>query len=249
MYGNFAAVYDFLMRDVDYKKWAEHIENIMKKKNSEVKNILELACGTGNLTIEFTEKGYDIAGIDISVEMLEVAREKAKRENLELVLLNQDMTELDFDLYDLDCVVCGCDGYNYVLDDEKIKNSFSTVYEILKPGGIFIFDISSGYKLREILGDNTFTEINDEVIYIWDNFTEEDISQMDLTFFVKEKENEFGEGLYRRFEETHVQRAYEIYEIEEFLVSVGFSDIEAFGDFTLDPPKVDSERIFFAAKK
>lgn len=249
MYGNFAAVYDFLMRDVDYKKWAEHIESIMKERNSEVKNILELACGTGNLTLEFTKKGYDIAGIDISVEMLEEARKKAEREKLELVLLNQDMTELDFDLYDLDCVVCGCDGYNYVLDDEKMLNSFSTVYDILKPGGIFIFDISSEYKLREILGDNIFTEVNDEVSYIWENYTEEDICQMDLTFFVKEKEDQLGKSLYRRFEETHVQRAYEIYEIKDLLASAGFDDVEAFGDFTLDSPEGDSERIFFAAKK
>ena len=97
-YSDFAFVYDELMNEVDYDNWVKYIEDIIKSENVEVQNILELACGTGNLTIPLTKKNYDIAGIDISEEMLQVAREKAEKENIELVLLEQDITELDFDV-------------------------------------------------------------------------------------------------------------------------------------------------------
>ncbi|MDU3828433.1 MAG: class I SAM-dependent methyltransferase, partial [Peptostreptococcus sp.] len=141
-YGNFAYIYDQLMDDVDYEAWVEHIEKLIAISGANVKNILELACGTGNITLPLARKEYDIAGLDISEEMLDVAREKSELENIPLVLLQQDMTQLDFDLYDLDCILCACDGINYITDLEDVKNLFGKVYELLKKEGIFIFDIS-----------------------------------------------------------------------------------------------------------
>ena len=150
-YKDFAFIYDELMNEVDYNGWVEYIENIIKNENVQVQNILELACGTGNLTIPLTKKKYDIAGIDISDQMLSVAREKAEKEGVELVLLQQDIAELDFDVTNLDCVLCACDGFNYVTYDDELESAFAKTYELLKPGGIFIFDISSHYKLSKIL--------------------------------------------------------------------------------------------------
>ena len=97
-YSDFAFVYDELMNEVDYNGWVKYIEDIIDSEGVKVKNILELACGTGNLTIPLTKKNYDIAGIDISDEMLSVAREKAEKEGVELVLLQQDISELDFEI-------------------------------------------------------------------------------------------------------------------------------------------------------
>ena len=119
-YKDFAFVYDELMNEVDYDGWVDYIENIIKSEGSKVKNILELACGTGNLTIPLTKKNYDIAGIDISEEMLSVAREKGEEEGVELVLLQQDIAELDFDVPNLDCILCDCDGFNYITYDEDL---------------------------------------------------------------------------------------------------------------------------------
>ena len=111
-YSNFAFIYDDLMNDVDYDGWVKYIEDIIKDENLKVQNILELACGTGNMTIPLTKKNYDIAAIDISEEMLSVAREKAEKEGVELVLLQQDLAEFDFEIDNLDCILCACDGFN-----------------------------------------------------------------------------------------------------------------------------------------
>ncbi|WP_300280390.1 class I SAM-dependent DNA methyltransferase [Peptacetobacter sp.] len=245
-YRNFAYIYDELMDDVDYNKWIEYIEDIIKNEQAEVQNILELACGTGNMTIPLTKKGYDIAGIDISAEMLEVAMEKAEKENVQLVLLQQDIAELEFDMEDLDCVLCACDGFNYLTYDDDLEYVFSKVYEILKENGIFIFDISSYYKISKILGNNTFTEKREDTVYMWQNYfdPEEDLVDMELTFFVKNKE-----GTFDRFDEVHQQRAYVTDDIIEKLNDSGFKSVKAYGDFTFEKPKKDAERVFFVARK
>ncbi|TQQ85516.1 class I SAM-dependent methyltransferase [Peptacetobacter hominis] len=245
-YRDFAFIYDELMNDVDYDKWVDYVEEIIKKEGAQVQNILELACGTGNMTIPLTKKGYDIAGIDISREMLEVALEKAEKEGVELVLLQQDIAELDFDVENLDCVLCACDGFNYITYDDDLENVFTKVHELLKPGGIFIFDISSYYKLSEILGNNIYGENREDVAYMWRNCfdPEENLVEMELAFFVKDEDGKFD-----RFEEIHQQRAYTEEEIIDILSDSGFEDIKVYSDFEFESPKEDSERLFFVCRK
>ncbi|MDB8789208.1 class I SAM-dependent methyltransferase [Romboutsia sp. 1001216sp1] len=245
-YKDFAFIYDELMNEVDYNGWVEYIEKIIEKEGTKVQNILELACGTGNLTIPLTKKNYDIAGIDISEEMLGVAREKAEKEGVELVLLQQDIAELDFDITNLDCVLCACDGFNYITYDEDLENVFKKTYELLKENGLFIFDISSFYKLSSVLGNNMYGENREDVAYMWQNYfdDEENLVEMELAFFVKDED-----GRFERFEEVHQQRAYTEEEILDMLQSVGFKDIKVYSDFTFEAPKEDSERIFFVGKK
>lgn len=245
-YKDFAFIYDELMNEVDYNGWVEYIEKIIEKEDTKVQNILELACGTGNLTIPLTKKNYDIAGIDISEEMLGVAREKAEKEGVELVLLQQDIAELDFDITNLDCVLCACDGFNYITYDEDLENVFKKTYELLKENGLFIFDISSFYKLSSVLGNNMYGENREDIAYMWQNYfdDEENLVEMELAFFVKDED-----GRFERFEEVHQQRAYTEEEILDMLQSVGFKDIKVYSDFTFEEPKEDSERIFFVGKK
>lgn len=245
-YRDFAFIYDELMNDVDYDKWVDYVEEIIKKEGAQVQNILELACGTGNMTIPLTKKGYDIAGIDISREMLEVALEKAEKEGVELVLLQQDIAELDFDVENLDCVLCACDGFNYITYDDDLENVFTKVHELLKPGGIFIFDISSYYKLSEILGNNIYGENREDVAYMWRNCfdPEENLVEMELAFFVKDEDGKFD-----RFEEIHQQRAYTEEEIIDILSDSGFEDIKVYSDFEFESSKEDSERLFFVCRK
>ena len=159
-YRDFAFVYDELMNEVDYNGWVKYIEDIIKNENAQVKNILELACGTGNLTIPLTKKNYDIAGIDISDEMLSVAREKAEKEGIELVLLQQDIAELDFDVPNLDCILCACDGFNYLTYDDELESVFEKSYELLKDDGVFIFDIR-----KQLLNYDDVMNNQREIIY------------------------------------------------------------------------------------
>ncbi|RDY24395.1 class I SAM-dependent methyltransferase [Romboutsia maritimum] len=245
-YKDFAFVYDELMDEVDYDGWVKYIEDIIKNENVKVQNILELACGTGNMTIPLTKKNYDIAGIDISDEMLSVAREKAEKEGVELVLLQQDIAELDFEITNLDCVLCACDGFNYITYDDDLENVFTKTHELLKEDGIFIFDISSFYKLSNILGNNMYGENREDISYMWQNYfdEEENLVEMELAFFIKDEDGRFD-----RFEEVHQQRAYTEEEIVSMLKKSGFNYIKTYGDFTFESPKEESQRIFFVCKK
>lgn len=275
-YGNFAYVYDQLMDDVDYDAWVGHIEDLIDKSGASVKNILELACGTGNITIPLAQKGYDIAGIDISEDMLGVALEKSESIGLPLVLLEQDMVDLDFDLYDLDCVLCACDGFNYVTSLNDLAKVFAKVYELLKPGGVFVFDISSHYKLSQVLGNNFMGESREDISYMWTNYYDEgnQLLEMNLDFFLKIDDQDYerdeyeeadqgsnklledgsqlgyeDDNLYERYREVHLQRAHKEDEIVDTLKNVGFEKIDSYGDFGMDRPGDKAERIFFTAVK
>ena len=251
-YGSFAYIYDQLMDDVDYGAWVDYIEKLIGLSGSKVKNILELACGTGNITLNLARRGYDVAGLDISEEMLDVAREKSEVEGTPLILLNQDMTQLDFDLYDLDCVLCACDGINYITDLRDMKNLFAKIYGLLKLGGVFIFDISSYYKLSNILGNNFMGEAREDISYMWTNYYDDEtqLLKMDLDFFVKiEAEDGQEDNLYERYSEVHLQRAHKVEEVTRLLNDVGFDSVGIYGDFDVKNVDKKTERIFFVVKK
>jgi len=242
-YNEFAKIYDELMNDVDYDKWFSYIEEIFIKNNKKPLNILEMACGTGNLTKYLCENRYDVTCFDMSSEMLSVAYEKL-RGFKNVKILNQDMTEFNVNKK-FEAVISICDSINYITNDEDLKEVFTNVYNHLNDDGIFIFDINSHYKLSEIIGNNTFVHDEDDIFYTWQNYYDEDekICEFYLTFFIKENDK------YIRVEEEHCERAYKIEEIIEVLKSVGFKDINYYDEFTFDIPNQKSERINFVVKK
>ncbi len=243
-YGGFAYLYDRLMEDVDYIEWANYIEKIMIQENKKPHKILELACGTGNITIQLANKGYDVIGLDISQDMLMVAKDKSLRNNKNILFIEQDMIELELD-EKFDCVLSMCDGINYIVDEDDLAQVFKNVYDALEDEGIFIFDISSHYKIKNILGNNIFGENLEDVCYLWQNYFDEDsnIIEMELTFFIQEGK------YYKKEEEYHAQRAYEVDEIIHILNEQHFKDIKVYDGFNFDLPKNNSERIFFVVKK
>ncbi len=242
MYKNMAFVYDELMDDIDYEGWFNYIRKIFSKYEKNPKSILEMACGTGNLSYYLAREGYDLTCFDISSDMLSIAYNKLY-EFKNVTILKQDMT--DFNLFKkFDCILSVCDSINYIIDEKDLVNAFKRVREHLKEDGIFIFDINSYYKLKNIIGNNIFVEDREDVFYTWlNNFHEnENIVEFYLTFFIKDKD-----GLYRRFDEDHIQKAYTVKEIADFLKEAGFSKIDYFDAFTFIPPKDTSERINFVA--
>lgn len=243
-YENFAQIYDSLMDEVDYKKWAKYLQDVMSYNNVSPKHILDLACGTGNITIPLSQLGYNLWGVDISEQMLSVAENKARANGERIRFIRQDMRDLSL-TKSFDAVVCACDGVNYIIDEKELIQVFREVHKILNPGGIFIFDISSFYKLENILGDNTFIEEKNGIFYSWENSfdTESSTDTMRLNFFVPEGR------LYRRIEEIHIQKAYEIDNIYKMLLESGYTGIEVFDEFKFVKANEKSERIFFTAKK
>ncbi|WIF94255.1 class I SAM-dependent DNA methyltransferase [Caminicella sporogenes] len=243
-YNGFARVYDYLMRDVNYDKWADYIENIFKKFNLRPNTILELACGTGNITNRLALRGYEITGVDISSEMLTIARKKAMDLGINVAYINQDMRELDMH-EKVDCVLCLCDGFNYILEERDLISIYEKVYSILNFGGIFIFDISSFYKISEILGNNTYAENFEDISYIWENYfdAEREVCEFDLTIFMRKGQ------LFERVQEFHEQRAYRIDVVIDLLKQVKFKDINVYNAFTFESPKFTDERINFVCIK
>ena len=189
-YTNFAEVYDTFMDNIPYEKWAEYLHEIMEEYNIREGTLLELGCGTGNMTEQLASMGYDMIGVDNSEDMLELAMEKRFKTGHDILYLLQDMQS--FELYGtVKAVVSVCDSVNYVTDEAELKEVFRLVNNYLDPRGIFIFDFNTEYKYREILGDRVIAEERDECSFIWDNYYNEQdkINEYELTLFVQRKED------------------------------------------------------------
>lgn len=244
-YTGFAEVYDMFMDNVPYEEWAEYLCGILREYGIRDGLALDLGCGTGSLTTLLAKKGYDMTGVDASPEMLEIAMDKKRAEGYDILYLLQDMRE--FELYGtVRAVVSACDSVNYVTDPEELGRVFSLVNNYLDPSGIFVFDFNTEYKYRELLGDRTIAEDREESSFIWDNYydEEEKINEYELTLFIREED-----GRYRKYQETHFQRAYTLGEMQALLEKAGMEFVAAYDAYTKEPPRARSERISVVARE
>lgn len=241
-YTGFAEVYDTFMDNVPYEQWCAYICDILKSYGIQDGLVLDLGCGTGRMTRLLKAAGYDLIGVDISGEMLEIARDK---DDAGILYLQQDMRS--FELYGtVAAVVCVCDSINYLLEKEELAQVFALVNNYLDPGGIFIFDMNTKYKYQEVLKDAVICENREHESFIWENYFDEEssVNEYDLTLFVEQES-----GLFARYEEFHYQRAYEIQDVEEILKNSGLELLAVCGEGTHTPPNADSERVYFIARE
>lgn len=242
-YAHLAAVYDRLMADSPYDQWLDWLERVWEKRGKP-RQVIDLGCGTGSIAIPLAKRGYRVTGVDLSAEMLAVAYDKMKREQVQVTWVEQDMRELD--LPAADAVISLCDSLSYLTEAEDVKRTFARVYQHLNPGGTFLFDVHSPYKMLHVFGNQTFTLVKDEVSYIWQCFCDPIRLEVEhqLTFFLRQPD-----GLYQRVEEEHWQRAYQPVQMMRWLADAGFDEVEITADFTGLPPHETSERLFFAARR
>lgn len=263
-YTGFAEVYDELMDNVPYEEWAAFLVSVLKEygvagnnvledtdelaKNLAVERntVLDLGCGTGTLTELLARAGFDMIGVDNSEEMLEIAVRKREESGSDILYLLQDMRE--FELYGTVGAVCSvCDSLNYILEDGDMVKVFSLVHNYLYPGGIFVFDFNTVYKYKHIIGDATIAENRDDCSFIWENHydAESRINEYDLTIFVREGTGDH----FRRFTETHYQRAYTLEQMKGFLEAAGLLYVRALDADTHGGVCEESERIYVIARE
>ena len=160
-YTGFAQVYDTFMDNVPYEEWGEYLHGLLLEYGVEDGLVLDLGCGTGTMTEILASKGYDMTGVDFSEEMLDIAMQKRTKRGHDILYLMQDMRE--FELYGtVRAVVSICDCMNYILEEEDLLEVFRLVNNYLDPGGIFVFDMNTPYKYREVIGNTTIAENREE---------------------------------------------------------------------------------------
>lgn len=235
-----AQVYDTLMKDAPYEEWCLYTKSMIQNYLPKAQSILDLGCGTGEITRRLHNDGFKMTGVDLSSDMLTIAEQKSPAS---IQWLRQDVTELE-GLSEFDCVISYCDVMNYLVEEEQVLDAFSNAYDALVPGGLFIFDVhSEGHVEQHLLGE-TFAEVYDDLSYIWFCDPGEEPHQVvhDLTFFVRDGTQ------FIRFDEQHEQRAYPLTDLKRFLEQTGFNVNRITADFHTDS-QTDGDRLFFVCQK
>ena len=260
-YRQFAAVYDRLMEEMPYAEWLSFARRCWDRYGMPA-TIVDLGCGTGNIAIPLAKAGFRVFGVDLSADMLAMARNKweagggrsliASAENGSIRWLQQDMS--DWELPEpVDAVISFCDSLNYLTEPEDIVSTFRRTFEGLAPGGLFLFDVHAPSQLERYAEEQPFVLDEKDVAYMWvcDYDPERMEIEHDLTFFVREESGAGGpnSGLYYRFEESHVQRAYDPDWLAGQLAAAGFEVLHRFADFKWADANEESERLFFVARK
>lgn len=259
-YTSLAMIYDLFMEDIPYEKMVEQLQALWQKQNCEVKTVLDAGCGTGAFTLPLAKAGYETCGVDISNEMLTMADQKAFAQNVSCLWIEADLCTLNF-APQFDSVISFFDTFNYILEAKDLLRVFQNLHQCLFAGGCLVFDMRTPFYYQKVLDAHMFRDEKKGICLFWDNhYIDADI-YMDLDFFVpKEK------GLYLRYQEQHVQHAYGIPEILDFLKKAGFNKIGIASSLggnwhwlkneyashirNTDLEKMeDKERVFFYAQK
>jgi len=245
IYDILAPFYDSINSDIDYKKWADFIEKILKKEmKSRPELVLDLGCGTGKMTLELASRGYDMTGIDCSPEMLDIARNLAEEAGHDILWLCQDMRE--FELYGtVDAAVCCLDCLNHLTDYDDLRKCLALVHNYLIPDGIFVFDVNGKFKFENVYADRAYTMEEEGAVCIWQNYYDEESRLCDfyITLFKEDKD-----GRYERYDDEQTERMYTLEEIKSALTDTSMEFLGAYSDFHFTEGSDESERIYIVAK-
>ncbi|KRM90626.1 class I SAM-dependent DNA methyltransferase [Liquorilactobacillus cacaonum] len=243
IYSIFAQVYDELMDTEVYENWLTFVNNNAYSG----KKLLDLACGAGQLAVMLAKEGYQVTGVDLSSEMLALADERAREDDTKIELVQANMTDLT-GLDQFDVVTCGLDSLCYLANQEELANAFRQVFLHLNQGGTFIFDVISPYQTDVIYPGYMYNDTNEKRAFVWESFEGQEPHSVvhDLTFFIaKDEEN----NLFQRYEETHMERTYELKKYLELLTKVGFKKIRASSEYGNNEIDEKSTRFFFVCQK
>ena len=247
MYDLIAPIYDRINGELDYSAWADFIEENIRRYNPNMPTelVLDLGCGTGRMTLELARRGYDMTGVDLSSEMLDVARASAEREGLSdrMLWLMQDITELE--LYGTVELAVSClDTLNHLTSRAELVRCLSLVHNYLVPDGLFLFDINGKRKFEEIYADNSYVMEEEGAFCVWQNSYNPKSRLCDfyITLFKEE------DGRYARYDELEQERMYTLRSMKSALSECGFELVGAYSDFNFTEATDASERIYITAR-
>jgi ubiquinone/menaquinone biosynthesis C-methylase UbiE len=238
--------YDRLMRDVPYRAWVRYLKQLLEVHGVEPKRVLDLACGTGTVSELLVKAGYEVVGVDLSEGMIAEARRKAESANLAVEYDVQDAASLNVPGSPFDICVSFFDSVNYITIPEALQSAIQGVFDHLRPGGLFIFDINSAFALENGFFDQENTSTDDVLRYVWRSEYEPEtrLCRVRMRFFLRNKR-----GVDEEFREVHVQFAYTVEELRNMLYEAGFEKVTTYHAYTLDPVRPTSDRIFFVAER
>lgn len=255
-YAQFAYHYDRLMTDMPYPSWMSFLRQCWHQYDVIPHTLVDLGCGTGSLSLPLAQAGLQVTGIDISTDMLAVAQDKT--ENLRKLSgftkggsvqwIEQDMREWELPNR-VDCVISFCDCLNYLTEEDEVRLTFERTFAGLAAGGLFVFDVHAPRQLVEYAQSQPFIMDEPDIAYIWTCDYDEARMEIEHHLSIFDRQNVKGVDLYRKIEETHVQRAYPMQWIEDQLEACGFDILSVSADFSFDPPVEQSERLFFVARR
>lgn len=238
---SFARIYDDIMGTVPYKLWYDYIHDIMNFYQLKAEDVLDLACGTANMSLLFAKNSYQVTGLDKSTDMLTVAKEKVKKAGVDINFINANLssfsTEEKFDL-----AISLFDSLNYILDIADLKKVFANVYNVLKETGYFIFDVNTIDRLMSIKPGSTVFN-GDDYSCIWEDIIDKEkkLWQVRLKIYLK--------NLGEYFEEFHQEKGYKISILKKVLYEVGFTHIDVYNAYTLTEASDKDNRVYFIAFK
>lgn len=241
-YETFAKIYDEVMDDSLYEDWLAFTQ---KRLPQSAQRILELACGTGVLSLLLAAKGYDVTGLDLSSEMVKLAKERGEAANSNAKFVEGDMLELSQETL-FDAVTCYSDSLCYMADEEALAQVFEGVYLSLKETGTFIFDVHSISQIENGFKEYSYHYQTDDFAFLWESYPGEVDHSVEhfLTFFIQEEKEKFT-----RYDELHEERTYPIETYLTLLKQAGFKMIKTYADFTDQVPTQESKRWFFVCEK
>lgn len=245
MYDEFSRYYDYLTGDVDYKKRTNYLLSLFKKFDRKPSLLLDLACGTGGFSVELSKAGIDVIGVDISEGMLDCAKKNSEKAGQEILFLCQDATELE--LYGtVDGAVCCLDSLNHITDYKDFCRAISRVALFLEKERLFIFDLNTEYKQKEILGDNIFVMDEPPVYCVWSNVYSHDTKTTDVALdFFEENEN----GTYSRAFEEFSERCYDAKQVKKALENANLEILAVYEEMTESDPKKDTQRVVYVTRR
>jgi ubiquinone/menaquinone biosynthesis C-methylase UbiE len=242
-----APLYDLLMTGVPYDDWVDYLMQLIRSRKAEPGRVLDLACGTGNVSELLAKHGFKVTGVDISELMIVEAKRKAALNHFEIDYFVQDAAVLNLPGQQFDMCVSFFDSMNYIIQPERLAMAFVQVAAHLKPGGLFIFDVNSEFALKNRFFDqDNLAHPEERLTYDWKSsyYPKTRICTVNMKFWYRE-----DNGERRAFEETHLQFAYRKDELEAMLAAAGFEHISVYHAYTMLPPSRTSDRLFFVAQR